>query len=166
MLIYHFDLKKGFIPSVRRVVGEFNMPEVRHTCMFSATFPTEVQKLAQQFLRPDYVFLSVGILGAANADVVQEFREVEFRQKKDELIKILSEIYNDTARILIFCEKKKMADFLAANLCDRDYKTTSIHGDRLQSQREQALSTFKKGTTPILGKFSLVFFFLRIIFLN
>lgn len=39
---------------------------------------------------------------------------------------------------------------MAANLCDRDYKTTSIHGDRLQSQREAALKSFKLGETPIL----------------
>ena len=126
------------------------MPKERHTSMFSATFPSEVQRLAQQFLKPDYVFLSVGVLGAANEDVKQEVREVSFRQKKDELVKVLNEVYSDTARILIFCEKKKMADFLAATLCDRDFKTTSIHGDRLQSQREQALNSFKKGQTPIL----------------
>lgn len=143
-------IDQGFIPAVRRVVEEFDMPKERHTSMFSATFPAEVQRLAQQFLKPDYVFLSVGVLGAANEDVKQEVREVMFREKKDELIKVLNEIYSETARILIFCEKKKMADFLAATLCDRDFKTTSIHGDRLQSQREQALNTFKRGQTPIL----------------
>lgn len=143
-------IDQGFIPSVKRVVDEFNMPTKRHTMMFSATFPSEVQSLAQQFLKPDYIFLSVGILGAANSDVKQEIRQVEFREKRDELLKILADIYKPDERILIFCEKKKMADFLAANLCDRDYKTTSIHGDRLQSQREQALETFKKGSTPIL----------------
>lgn len=140
----------GFIPCVKRVVYEFDMPTERHTSMFSATFPTEVQKLAQQFLRPDYVFLSVGALGAANEDVKQEIRQVEFKKKKAELINILKEIYNEKARILVFCERKKTADFLSANLCGDDFKSISIHGDRLQSQREQALKSFKNGQTPVL----------------
>lgn len=143
-------IDQGFMPTVRRIIEEFDTPKERHTMMFSATFPSEVQRAAQQFLKNDYIFLSVGILGAANADVKQEIRKVEFREKKDELFKILKDIYKTDERILIFCEKKKMADFLASRLCDRDFKTTSIHGDRLQSQREQALNSFKKGETPIL----------------
>lgn len=143
-------IDQGFIPEIRRIINEFDMPADRHTMMFSATFPNDVQRLAQEFLKQDYIFLSVGILGAANSDVKQEIRQVEFKQKKNELLKILSQVYNKDERILVFCQKKKTADFLAGNLCDHDYKTTSIHGDRLQSQREQALNTFKKGETPVL----------------
>jgi len=143
-------IDQGFIPCVRRVVNEFDIKEDRHTMMFSATFQAEIQRLAQEFLKKDYIFLSCGILGSANSDVKQEIRQVEFNKKRDELVDILKDIYGPNERILVFCEKKKMADFLASRLCDRDFKTTSIHGDRLQSQREQALNSFKTGETPIL----------------
>lgn len=89
------------------------MPKERQTVMFSATFPSEVQRLAQEFLKPDYIFLSVGILGAANSDVKQEIRKVEFKQKKGELIELLKDIYKPDERILVFCEKKKMAGLLS-----------------------------------------------------
>ena len=36
--------------------------------MFSATFPKEIQRLAGDFLT-DYIFLSVGRVGAAASDV-------------------------------------------------------------------------------------------------
>ena len=39
--------------------------------MFSATFPPEVQKLAADFLVKDYLFLAVGVVGAASSDVDQ-----------------------------------------------------------------------------------------------
>jgi len=53
-------------------------------------------------------------------------------------------------RTLIFVETKRNADFLAAFLSGKDLPTTSIHGDREQRQREEALRDFKKGTMKIL----------------
>ncbi|XP_057374323.1 ATP-dependent RNA helicase vasa-like [Daphnia carinata] len=44
----------------------------------------------------------------------------------------------------------KTADFVAAILCNSNLQSTSIHGDRLQSQREQALRDFKDGIGNIL----------------
>ena len=43
------------------------MPDVdeRHTLLFSATMPDNRQKLAKQFLRPEYLFIEVGIVGGA-----------------------------------------------------------------------------------------------------
>ena len=46
----------------------------RQTLMFSATFPAEVQKLAADFLVKDYLFLAVGVVGAASNDVDQMVR--------------------------------------------------------------------------------------------
>lgn len=43
-----------------------------------------------------------------------------------------------------------MADFLATYLCEKNICATSIHGDRLQDQREQALDDFKTGKMNVL----------------
>ena len=51
--------------------------EDRHTLLFSATFPDKVQTLAKQFLRKDYLFIEVGIVGGACQDVEQVFIKVE-----------------------------------------------------------------------------------------
>merc|ERR1712098_974434 len=42
------------------------------------------------------------------------------------------------------------ADYLASHLSSEDRPSTSIHGDRKQSQREEALHDFKTGKRPIL----------------
>jgi len=50
----------------------------------------------------------------------------------------------------VFVETKRGADFLASFLSEKEFPTTSIHGDRLQSQREQALRDFKNGSMKVL----------------
>merc|ERR1712151_527952 len=53
-------------------------------------------------------------------------------------------------KFLIFVETKRQTDFYASKLCQMEYPATSIHGDRSQNLREEALRTFMSGETPIL----------------
>ena len=144
-------IDQGFLPEVRRMVTHETMPEkeTRQTLMFSATFPEEIQRLAQEFLRKDYMFISIGIIGAANSDVEQTFVEVEGKAKRSKLMEILKSC-DSNDRTMIFVEKKKTADFLASYLSQNQFLSTSIHGDRFQSQREKALYDFRSGRMPIL----------------
>ncbi len=50
----------------------------------------------------------------------------------------------------MFVETKRNADFVATYLSGTDYPTTSIHGDRYQQQREEALRDFKSRRMYIL----------------
>ena len=54
------------------------------TLMFSATFPEEIQRLAGTYLK-NYLYLTVGIVGGASADVEQEFLEVGRFKKRGKL---------------------------------------------------------------------------------
>lgn len=51
---------------------------------------------------------------------------------------------------LVFVETKKGADSLEEFLIYEGYPATSIHGDRSQREREDALRVFKGGERPIL----------------
>jgi ATP-dependent RNA helicase DDX3X len=51
---------------------------------------------------------------------------------------------------LVFVETKRGADMLEDFLCNHQYAVNSIHGDRSQAQREEALKSFKNGRTPVL----------------
>lgn len=51
---------------------------------------------------------------------------------------------------LVFVETKKGADSLEDFLQNEGYPVTSIHGDRTQREREDALRQFRSGNTPIL----------------
>ncbi|TRY62742.1 hypothetical protein TCAL_03661 [Tigriopus californicus] len=143
-------LDMGFMPAVEKIVTSGSMPPKgeRQTLMFSATFPGEIQAAANDFL-VNYVFLTVGIVGGASSDVEQTVYEVEKFGKRDKLIDILDD-KSPTDRMLIFVETKRNADFLATFLSGKGHPTTSIHGDRLQREREEALQDFKTGNKPLL----------------
>ena len=64
-------LDMGFEPQIRRIVENEDMPMKRQTFMFSATFPREIQRMASDFM-DDYIFLAVGRVGSAAADITQK----------------------------------------------------------------------------------------------
>ncbi|XP_077980837.1 ATP-dependent RNA helicase DDX4-like isoform X2 [Glandiceps talaboti] len=143
-------LDMGFEPEIRRLVGSPNMPAKgeRQTLMFSATFPEDIQKLAGDFLN-DYIFLTVGRVGGATPDIEQTIVECDGTMEKNaKLEEILSNVGTD--RVLVFTETKRNADFLASILSQKGFPTTSIHGDRLQQEREEALRHFKTAITPVM----------------
>jgi len=85
-------LDTGFEPDIRKL-EDLGLPlkDARVTSMFSATFPDEVQRLAKHFLRDNYIFLAVGILGGANEDIAQTIEHVPQATKKDRLFQLLEE---------------------------------------------------------------------------
>ena len=140
-------LDMGFEPQIRRIVQEEGMPITRQTFMFSATFPVEIQRLAGDFMQ-DYHFIAVGRVGAASKDVTQRIEWVEEKDKIDFVLDFLSRV--GEGLVLIFTETKRGADLLEDVLIRNSYPASSIHGDKSQREREEALKMFKTGTTPIL----------------
>ncbi|CAF3351153.1 unnamed protein product [Rotaria socialis] len=143
-------LDTGFEPDIRKL-EDLGLPQKgeRITLMFSATFPDEVQRLAKHFLRDDYVFLAVGILGGANEDISQTIELVQQANKKDRLFELL-EANLKSERCLIFVETKRSADYIGALLSQRNFMSTTMHGDRTQRQRVEAVQQFTTGKCPIL----------------
>ncbi|XP_008322904.1 ATP-dependent RNA helicase DDX3X-like isoform X2 [Cynoglossus semilaevis] len=160
-------LDMGFEPQIRRIVEQDTMPPkgVRHTMMFSATFPKEIQILARDFLE-EYIFLAVGRVGSTSENITQKVVWVEESDKRSFLLDLLSatvipsEVQDNTgdsiektgkdSLTLVFVETKKGADALEDFLHREGYACTSIHGDRSQRDREEALSQFRSGKCPIL----------------
>lgn len=144
-------IDQGFLPEIRKLMTLANMPAkgAKQMLMFSATFPEEIQRLAAEFLADNYIFLAVGVVGAANTDVEQNLEKVGKFEKRKALEKLLGST-DIKDRTMIFVEQKTTADFLASFLSQNDYKATSIHGDRYQSQREEALRDFRTGRMPLL----------------
>ncbi|XP_026219358.1 probable ATP-dependent RNA helicase DDX4 [Anabas testudineus] len=143
-------LDMGFEPDMRRLVGSPGMPskENRQTLMFSATYPEDIQRMAADFLKTDYLFLAVGVVGGACSDVEQTFLQVTKFSKREQLLDLLRT--TGMERTMVFVETKRQADFIATFLCQEKIPTTSIHGDREQREREQALADFRSGRCPVL----------------
>uniref|UniRef100_UPI0037E874C0 ATP-dependent RNA helicase DDX3X-like isoform X4 n=1 Tax=Semicossyphus pulcher TaxID=241346 RepID=UPI0037E874C0 len=160
-------LDMGFEPQIRRIVEQDTMPPkgIRQTMMFSATFPKEIQILARDFLE-DYIFLAVGRVGSTSENITQKVVWVEETDKRSFLLDLLnatvipSEVQENVTEApekpgkdsltLVFVETKKGADALEDFLYHEGYACTSIHGDRSQRDREEALHQFRSGRCPIL----------------
>ncbi|XP_028902563.1 ATP-dependent RNA helicase DDX3X isoform X1 [Ornithorhynchus anatinus] len=158
-------LDMGFEPQIRRIVEQDTMPQkgIRHTMMFSATFPKEIQMLARDFL-DEYIFLAVGRVGSTSENITQKVVWVEESDKRSFLLDLLNatgkESYDEfqhrsgasgkDSLTLVFVETKKGADSLEDFLYHEGYACTSIHGDRSQRDREEALHQFRSGKSPIL----------------
>ncbi|XP_076712247.1 putative ATP-dependent RNA helicase DDX4 isoform X4 [Callospermophilus lateralis] len=143
-------LDMGFGPEMKKLISCPGMPskEQRQTLLFSATFPEEIQRLAGEFLKSNYLFVAVGQVGGACRDVQQTILQVGQYSKREKLVEILRNIGDE--RTMVFVETKKKADFIATFLCQEKISTTSIHGDREQREREQALGDFRCGKCPVL----------------
>lgn len=142
-------LDMGFEPQIREIVQKHGMPVDRQTFMFSATFPPSIRRLAADFMKP-YVFVTIGTIGEPCKDVRQEFEWVEETDKTAKLIELLKTVYKDVGRVLVFVAKKHTANVLQFELCKIGCVATSIHGDRTQPEREEALAAFKSGEVPVL----------------
>lgn len=153
-------LDMGFEPQIRRIVEKSSMPPTgeRQTLMFSATFPKAIQELASAFLS-NYIFLAVGRVGSTSENITQTILWVNEHDKRSYLLDLLTSIkegIKDQDELesdhltLIFVETKKGADELEDFLYRYDHPVTSIHGDRTQKEREEALRCFRTGTCPIL----------------
>lgn len=104
--------------------------------------------MASKFLNQNYIFVSVGVIGGACSDVTQNIFEVPKYTKRDKLMEILNS--EDPRGTIVFVETKRQADFLASFLSESEHPTTSIHGDRMQRQREEALDHFKCNKMKVL----------------
>lgn len=142
-------LDMGFEPQIRDIVERKDMPITgqRQTMMFSATFPKEIQILARDFLN-NYIFLAVGRVGSTSVMITQRLEWVEEDEKRSFLIDLLRT--DPDALTLVFVETKRGADDLERYLQSERYPAISIHGDKCQTEREEALRSFRNASRPIL----------------
>lgn len=106
--------------------------------MFSATFPKQARKLARTHLAVGYTRIRVGRAGSTIKQIGQRIVWVEESQKQQALYDLLFSM--PPARTMIFVNSKRQADGLDDYLYNLSLPSTSIHSDRTQREREDALS--------------------------
>lgn len=137
-----FDM--GFLPDIKRIMK--HIPAKRQTLLFSATFPKAIEKLAAQTLdRPKRV--SIGMVAPAHT-VAHTLYPVAQHLKRKMVIKLLKQ--TDTNSVLIFARTKHRAERLAKQIGQKNYRVTSLHGNRSQGQRRSAINGFKSGKFQIM----------------
>lgn len=138
-------LDMGFMEDIQSILSL--VPETRHTMLFSATMPTNIQKLAQQFLRnPEHVSV---IPKQVSAPLIQQsYIEVQEKAKFDALCRLVDMEAPELA--IIFGRTKRRVDELSEALQKRGYSSEGLHGDLSQNQRDTVMRKFRDGSIDIL----------------
>ena len=138
-------LDMGFIDDVRKI--ERLCPSNKQTLLFSATMPHKVVSLADTILtNPEKVAVTPT---SSTAKTVQQLLYYTPKPKKIELCLHLLR-NNIEGTVLIFRRTKYGVEKLEQSLLKNDFKVASIHGDKSQSDRQESLNQFKRGTVNIL----------------
>lgn len=140
-------LDMGFEPQIRKIIQQIR-PD-RQTLLWSATWPKEIQSLANEFLKDPYQVLIGSADLKANHRISQHFDFPGEADKYPKLIRIL-EKEMDGRRILIFCETKRGCDTVTRQLRMDGWPALSIHGDKTQNERDWVLKEFRDGKHPIM----------------
>ena len=138
-------LDMGFIRDMRRIFKV--LPKERQTLLFSATFSTDIRKLANDLLRrPAEVQVTPQ---NTTADKVSQVVYPVDKRRKRELLSHRIGVGN-WQQVLVFTRTKHGANRLAEQL-DRDgIRATAIHGNKSQGARTRALAQFKAGKVRVL----------------
>ncbi|MEY4505258.1 MAG: hypothetical protein RL154_1555 [Pseudomonadota bacterium] len=138
-------LDMGFLDDVEEIFK--HLPKERQTLLFSATMPSQIQRLAQKILK-DPVTVRVEAKEATADTIEQYFHVIEDWERMDAIARVIDA--EDINRAIIFCRTKKDADELATTLMAKGYPAKALHGDLDQRQREEVIKGFKAGKLSIL----------------
>src|SRR5882762_4668934 len=130
-------LDMGFLPDVRRILDR--CPRARHTSLFSATIPPEIETLIKWAMHnPETI--EIGARRTPAETVKHVIYPVSEAQKTDLLLELLNRVNYDS--VIVFCRTKHGADRVATTLKRANHAVAVLHSNRTQREREQALRGF------------------------
>ncbi|MBM4121986.1 MAG: DEAD/DEAH box helicase [Nitrospira sp.] len=135
-------LDRGFLPDIQRIVG--HLPKKRQTLLFSATFASEIQALAETMLnQPVEAKVDVGV--SSPVKISHGYYVIPAEEQRVRLVHTLLQAMPKGSRSMVFCEQKYKVRRLAARLGGEAALVGAITGNHSQAQRERTLSAFRAG---------------------
>ena len=138
-------LDMGFIPDVERIL-RLTSPE-RQTLFFSATFEAGATAALISKHMKNPTRITVGSTTKPAENIEMHLYQVDQDRKLGLLNSLLKTQHGS---FLVFARTKHGAEKLAKKLAVGGVKSTAIHGDRSQNQRNAALKGFQDGQYRVL----------------
>jgi ATP-dependent RNA helicase RhlE len=138
-------LDMGFINDVKKVIRQ--LPKQKQTLLFSATMPPQISELAGSLLQSP-VRVEVAPVSSTAEKIEQSVYFVPKKNKQSLLVHLLNEM--KIQRTLVFTRTKHGADRIAKDLKKANIAADSIHGNKSQVARQNALNNFKRGKLKVL----------------
>ncbi len=137
-------LDMGFLPALRALLAV--IPAERQTLFFSATIDSTVAHLIGSYLK-DPVRIAIGSTTRPVENIDLHVYEVD-QDRKLSLLQLM--LKDEDGSFLVFARTKHGADRLAKKLSRDGVTCATIHGNRSQNQRNQALRGFQQGEYRVL----------------
>ena len=141
-------LDMGFIPDIERICKL--VPFTRQTLFFTATMPTEIRRITEQFLH-NPVRVEVAKPATTLATTTQFLAKSgrEPHEKRDTLRRLIRGA-EAMKNAIVFCNRKRDVATLYRSLLRHGFSVQALHGDMDQSARTAALEQFRKGEVTLL----------------
>jgi ATP-dependent RNA helicase DeaD len=137
-------LDMGFIDDIQFILDL--APEERVMSLFSATMPTEILRLSEDYLKnPKQFLLDADDLSGEGID--QAYLVIKDRDKMKYLIDFIKPVKGQS---IVFCSTKYRTRDVAKFLHQEKFDAVAIEGDMSQHRREQSMAKFRSGKADIL----------------
>ncbi|MCE7039116.1 DEAD/DEAH box helicase [Dyadobacter sp. CY312] len=138
-------LDLGFIKDIQDLI-KF-LPKNRQTLFFSATINEKIKKLAYSLVR-NAIRIQVSPNNPVARNITHSVAFVGMDDKRFFLERVVKE--NPESKILVFVRTKVRAERVFSALERMEIKSMTLHGDKDQTDRLEALTQFRKGDTKVL----------------
>ncbi len=138
-------LSMGFVEDIETILS--NTPEERQTTLFSATFPTEIRRLAGKYMR-DPQPVTIQREQVTLDAIEQRYYLVNHSDKGAALTRLFEA--EDITRALIFVRTRAETSDLASELTARGYPAEALSGDLTQDARERTLNRFRQNQVQVV----------------
>ena len=139
-------LSIGFYPDMKEVQRHLPRRHV-HTCMFSATYPPHVLRLAGEFMDSP-AMLSLSRKEVHVAEVQHLFCACRPMEKDRVLVRLLET--ENPASAIIFCNTKANVHYVTSVLQGFGYCADELSADLSQNRREAVLDKIRRGALQLL----------------
>ncbi len=139
-------LAKGFLTDIRGILS--HLPKRRQTLFFSATIDKEIKKLAYTLIQSNAIRIQIAPDNPVARNVFHKVGFIEMDDKRYFLERLYRE--QKGAKILAFVRTKVRAERVKSAMERVDIDCLTLHGDKSQLQRSEALETFKTGAVRLL----------------
>lgn len=138
----HMGFKKDLETILNQAVSK------KQTWLFSATIPTEVKAIINNYLKPNAENIQISKNDVVNKNIEHQYLVVRELDKLDMLIQFLKSQGN--ARGVIFCTTKKQTINLSKQLKSKNYNCDALEGDMHQKDRDRVMRGIKNSKLQIL----------------
>lgn len=138
-------LDMGFQGALDNIVSL--IPNQRQTLLFSATFPQQIQAIANRYLKSPAV-IKVESTHATNT-IEQHFYSVKTDEERLMALRLLLLTHQPESSV-VFCNTKIETQNVADKLSRFGFDVVALHGDLEQRERDQTLVQFANKSASIL----------------